>query len=446
MGSEKYFTGYRSADEWHKLGLIGDALQYTDDEVTTKVGIGYTRTQVNNRTAMEAALQFTLLSAGPTAELSREQMLNDHTRLAYYIEEGIVHDGWFTDDEGGKHRQWVYRSDMERRHNNRIAGRYDYQSAQVTGSGKWYAKNNDPTITKWCDRTWRDVVCRYVWQYEAYEGAEVLSYNANRRDLIHLAEDKQVLKCISRVLSRLIQGERVIKIGEGRDRRFKWDNWGWVDEIRQNKTVSNSKARKLGDVVNGWEYVIKGTRDVYGVEIHTYHWVPVNRESLKYYGVHKNMGNKYDWKYHRGYSYTYDFLYFYDEGEARRMIDAHNEACDTIRRRWGEFMDELSANTPQVIGLPDKIHLHANGTVTEPQVVEGHAMSVEVPDFSRLELFEGDFELTLPQHASVEDMPSPEEIVERMQLQRTDMLEQYMQSIEMTGYIPVKRIFTEGER
>ena len=33
-----------------------------------------------------------------------------------------------------------------------------------------------------------------------------------------------------------------------------------------------------------------------------------------------------------------------------------------------------------------------------------------------------------------------------MQLQRSDMLQQYMTSIEMTGYIPVKRIFTEGER
>ena len=437
MGSKKYFTGYRSADEWHELGLIGDALQYTDDEVTTKVGIGYTRKQVNNRTAMEAALQFTLLSAGPTAELSREQMLNDHTRLAYYIEEGIVHDGWFTNDEGGKQREWVYRSDMERRHNNRIAGRYDFNSAQVTGSGKWYAKNDDPTVTKWCDRTWREVMRRYVWQYDAYEGAEVLSYNANRRDLIHLAEDKQVLKCISRVLTRLIQGKRVIKIGEGRSRRFKWDNWQWVDEIRQNKTVSNSKARKLGDVVNGWEYVIKGTRDVYGVEIHTYHWVPVNRESLKYYGVHKNLGNKYDWKYHRGYSYTYDFLYFYNEGEARRMVDAHNEACDAI-----EQMIEEQANTSRVIGLPYNVHLHANGTVTEPLAV-GYAFTT---DIRRMKLFEGDFQLALPQHASVEDMPSPEEIVERMQLQRSDMLQQYMTSIEMTGYIPVKRIFTEGER
>ena len=51
--------------------------------------------------------------------------------------------------------------------------------------------------------------------------------------------------------------------------------------------MSNSKARKLGDVVNGWEYVIKRTRNVYGVEIHTYEWLPVNRESLKYYGVYK---------------------------------------------------------------------------------------------------------------------------------------------------------------
>ncbi len=446
MAGQKYFTGYRPATVWYGLGLIGDALQYTDDEVTTKVGIGYTRTQVDNRTAMEAALQFTLLSAGPTAELTREQMLNDHTRLAYYIEEGIVHDGWFTDDEGERLRTWVYRSDMERRHNNRIASRWDHAKAQVSASGKWYAKNTDPNITTWNERKWENVMARYAWRHDAYENIEVLSYDTNRRDLIHSAEDKKVLKCISRVLTRLIQGERIIKIGEGRSRRFKWDNWKWVDEIRQYKTVSNSKARKLGDVVNGWEYVIAGTRGVYGVEIHTYAWVPVNRESLKYYGVHKNMRSKWSWDWHRRYNYCYDFLYFYAEGEARRMVDTHNEACVAIQQRWNEFMAELSGNTPQVIGLPNKIELHANGTVTEALAVNGHAMSVDTPDFQRMELFEGDFELTLPQHASVEDMPTPEEIVERMQLQRTDMLEQYMQSIEMTGYIPVKRIFVEGER
>ena len=119
------------------------------------------------------------------------------------------------------------------------------------------------------------------------------------------------------------------------------------------------------------------------------------------------------------------------------MVDAHNEACDAI-----EQMIEEQANTSRVIGLPYNVHLHANGTVSEPLAV-GYAFTT---DIRRMKLFEGDFQLALPQHASVEDMPSPEEIVERMQLQRTDMLEQYMQSIEMTGYIPVKRIFTEGER
>ena len=201
MAGNKYFTGYRKAQTWYDLGLIGDTLQFTDDEVTTKVGIGYTRAQVNDRTAMEAALQFTLLSAGPTAELSREQMLNDYTRLAYYIEEGIVHDGWFTNDEGKKQRQWVYRSDMERRHYNRIASGWDYSSVQVSGSGKWWAKNDDPDETTWSERKYEYVMARHVWKSGAYDGAEVLSYNTNRRDLIHLAEDKQVLKCISRVLS-----------------------------------------------------------------------------------------------------------------------------------------------------------------------------------------------------------------------------------------------------
>jgi len=70
MAGQKHFTGYRKSDVWDALGLIGDTLQFTDDEVTTKVGIGYTRTQVNLRTAMEAALQFTYSVRG--------RVLNSH--------------------------------------------------------------------------------------------------------------------------------------------------------------------------------------------------------------------------------------------------------------------------------------------------------------------------------------------------------------------------------
>ena len=429
MAGQKHFTGYRKSDVWDALGLIGDTLQFTDDEVTTKVGIGYTRTQVNLRTAMEAALQFTLLSAGPSAELSREDMLNDHTRLAYYIEEGIVFTGWYTDEEGTDMADWVYRSDMKPRHKNRIASSYDYSSIQVSRMGKWYGIDGDEGYA--------------YWQVGAYEGAEILPYSENMRTLIHDAPDKKVLSCISRVLSRLIQGKRVIKIGEGRDRRFKWDNWGWVDEIRQQKTVSNSKARKLGDVVNGWEYVVAGTRDVYGVPIHRYKWKPVNRETLKYYGCLKVGASNYDWHYHTYAGWKSHFIFFYDEEEARQAVAKHNDAAYELKLKFDALVAEMSS-VPPVFGSNWRVDLNANGTSTEPVQHVGTGLNVTIHQ-APIELYEASFNLSLPAHANVEDIASPEEIVERMQLQRTDMLKQYMDSVEMQGNIPVERVFVEGE-
>jgi hypothetical protein len=430
MTGQKYFTGYRHSDVWDDLGLIGDTLQFTDDEVTTKVGIGYTRTQVSLRTAMEAALQFTLLSAGPGAELSREDMLNDHTRLAYYIEEGIVFTGWCTDEEDADMVDWVYRSDMEPRHKNRIASSYDYKSIQVSRLGRWYGKAGDESYP--------------YWQDGAYEGADILQYKKNMRTLIHGAPDKKVLSCISRVLSRLIQGKRVIKIGAGRERRFKWDNWGWVDEIRQQKTVSNSKARKLGDVVNGWEYIIARTREVYGVPIHKYKWKPVNRETLKYYGCLKVGATNHNWDYHTYAGWKGHFIFFYDEEEARQAIAKHNDAAYELKLKFDALVAEMSS-VPSVFGSSHRIELNANGTSTEPVQHEGTGLRVAL-HHAPITLHEASFNLSLPAHANVEDIASPEEIVERMQLQRTDMLKQYMDSVELKGHIPVERVFMEGEQ
>ena len=38
-----YFNRYRPADTWEQLGLIGDTLLFTDDEIVTQQAIGYTK-------------------------------------------------------------------------------------------------------------------------------------------------------------------------------------------------------------------------------------------------------------------------------------------------------------------------------------------------------------------------------------------------------------------
>ena len=102
-----YFTGYRSPTEWAELGLMGDKLSFTDDDTVNKLGIGYIKNQTRE-CAMDTAVRYTLLNAGENGEINAKQMLNQHTRLAALVEEGIVADGWYEDNEGTKQRGWVY--------------------------------------------------------------------------------------------------------------------------------------------------------------------------------------------------------------------------------------------------------------------------------------------------------------------------------------------------
>jgi len=443
MSRQMYYTGYRSADTWAELGLIGDSLSFTDDEVITAVGIGYTKTQVHNRTAMEAALQFTLLNAGQEKMLTRADMLNDHTILAYYIEQGIVHDGWMPtfDEQGvqtGSKRAWVYRADLEPRHINRISSYGQYDMPQVSKTGKYEVKNTDKTKTYYCYDAYEYKMYRFVTADDnAYEGTTVMDFMSTRRDLIHNANVKAVLSCISRVLSRLIQGGRVIKEGSGRGRTFRWDNWSWVDGIRQQKTVSNTKARKLGDVVNGWEYVVKDTTEHYGVQIHTYQWLAVNRDNLKFYGVHKNPSRSKhdqdrDWAYaiqHNYEHYKSDFIYAYNYEDIAREVDAYNT-----------YFESLTVDAPPVFGREHQVRLSLNGVTGEQGTVEPREISLP-----RAYVQSQLWNFRLPQDAVVEEIPSPEEMIQRIATQRTDMVREYIRSVGMKmKRIPSERVFAEG--
>ena len=442
MSRKMYYTGYRSANTWAELGLIGDSLSFTDDEVVTAVGIGYTKTQVNRRTAMEAALQFTLLNAGQEKMLTRADMLNDHTILAYYIEQGIVHDGWLPefDEEGvqtGSSRAWVYRADMEPRHINRISSAGQYCMPQVSKTGKYEVKNTDETKTYYCYDDHHYKMYRFVTADDhAYEGTTVMDFMSTRRDLIHNANVKAVLSCISRVLSRLIQGGRIVKEGSGRGRTFRWNNWGWVDGIRQQKTVSNTKARKLGDVVNGWEYVVKDTQEYYGVQIHTYQWLAVNRDNLKFFGVHKNTARsesdqQNDWWYAmRDYDrYKDKFIYAYNYEDIAREVDTFNA-----------YFESLTVEAPPIFGRERKVRLSLNGVHGDNSPVDAGSISLPCAYVQSTR-----WNFRLPQDAVVEEIASPEEMIQRIATQRTDMVREYMSSVGMTSTdIPSVRVFTEG--
>ena len=84
-GRSMYFTGYRDGKVWADLGLIGNRLSFTDDEIITKLGLGYI-THEKVECAMDTAIRYELLNAGTDGEISAKQMLNPRTRLAALFE------------------------------------------------------------------------------------------------------------------------------------------------------------------------------------------------------------------------------------------------------------------------------------------------------------------------------------------------------------------------
>ena len=95
MAREINYTRYRPADTWQELGLVGDTLLFTDDEIVTQQAIGYTKYLCEQNCPMDIAVVYSMLNQGEGATPTAKELLNDHTRLAYYFESGKVADGWY---------------------------------------------------------------------------------------------------------------------------------------------------------------------------------------------------------------------------------------------------------------------------------------------------------------------------------------------------------------
>ncbi len=94
MAGRITYRAYRDADEWERQGLIGDTLQFTDDEIVTQQAIGYTKNLCGYNCPMDIAVVYSMLNRGQGATPTARELLNDHTRAAYYFEAGIVADGF----------------------------------------------------------------------------------------------------------------------------------------------------------------------------------------------------------------------------------------------------------------------------------------------------------------------------------------------------------------
>lgn len=94
MAGNITYRAYRKADTWEEQGLIGDTLLFTDDEIVTQQAIGYTKQLCDYNCPMDIAVVYSMLNRGQGATPTARELLNDHTRTAYYFEAGLVADGW----------------------------------------------------------------------------------------------------------------------------------------------------------------------------------------------------------------------------------------------------------------------------------------------------------------------------------------------------------------
>ena len=327
-GSSMYFTGYRQPTEWAKLGLMGDRLSFTDDEVVTKLGIGYIKDQ-RAECAMDTAVRYTLLNAGENGELSAKQMRNPYTRLAALVEENIIADGWYRPDatEENPHpkpvRAWVYEENLNQLWSNRISDSYshanthfgagllgkkvrarkktNYQSFCIYQEGAYYySKNQNP-----------------LWESDNFTTFPVAG---NERALANAVDDKTVLKAINKSLNRMAKSGKAIQVTAGRGRTFRWDSWGWLDNYRQQHLVTMAKQRKLGDVVNGWEFTKGDVTNMFGVEICSHKWEPV--DDVKYYRISMDYNSWCSWYSSKGHVEDKNVMLpymFFDKAEAEAV-------------------------------------------------------------------------------------------------------------------------------
>jgi hypothetical protein len=93
------WTGYATWKQWQDAGVVGDRLDFSDDPIMLKQVVGFTGDVIGKCRAMDAAVSFSLASAGPSGDLEPEDLLNDYTRGAYIIETRKVGYGVYRDPD-----------------------------------------------------------------------------------------------------------------------------------------------------------------------------------------------------------------------------------------------------------------------------------------------------------------------------------------------------------
>lgn len=74
--------GWNVWDRYKVAGLVDDTVMFTSDPIETAHALGKTRDTIGKCWPMDAAVAYTLASAGPDAQLTSKQMVNQQTKMA----------------------------------------------------------------------------------------------------------------------------------------------------------------------------------------------------------------------------------------------------------------------------------------------------------------------------------------------------------------------------
>lgn len=84
------YSKHRKAETWHELGLMGDTLSYTDEEILTSQALGYVKHTVGTANPMDIAVLYSIVDMGEGVEVTAKDLVNDYTRLASLFESGRI--------------------------------------------------------------------------------------------------------------------------------------------------------------------------------------------------------------------------------------------------------------------------------------------------------------------------------------------------------------------
>jgi len=279
-----YHNTYKSAEEWDERGLVGKSLQFTDDEIVSTLGIGKSKDMCRNSCAMDMALTYTLMSFGPDREVTAKECINEQTRRAFWYDTRLLA------------QATIKVPNKEDTEYFQVHGKYPMMNSTnwsirktlwdgIESGATWKELDTNPLYRATIISSWQSRNSHFRnWENTSHlTKLEDHMERGMNRVLMDKDGEKELLRCINKGFNRMVKNGRCVQTSSGRGRTFKWTEWLWLEQVRQEVLVSNSFNRKIGDTINDWVYSIKDTQDWWGCKVNTYHWKPKNK--LQYYKV-----------------------------------------------------------------------------------------------------------------------------------------------------------------